>query len=262
MLFYLFSGSTANLASCTARGWGDYCGATVTYKIVGAAEHECKFGQDGICIDTGRFACHGGQIKTGYCAGAYNVKCCTSGVGSPKRPTAPTPVPTATRKASTVSAALPNACMYGQTGTCINTNTHACRGANVRTGFCSGADHIRCCPSGQAGVKPATTITPVTRTTKRPLGTPLLPLRGDAACMNGQPGSCIDTHTHTCVGSAVKVGFCVGSWNIRCVNGETTKCGLCGWLRVVQWMWLVLYICVIAVWKDVACVIAVWKDSR
>eukprot|EP00729_Bicosta_minor_P008274 gene8274-35311_t len=37
----------------------------------------------------------------------------------------------------------------GQAGFCIDTKTDECDGADVKTGFCEGASHIKCCPTSK-----------------------------------------------------------------------------------------------------------------
>ena len=164
----------------------------------------CLYNQPGVCIDTSSFVCRGAQVKSGFCRGASNIKCCPSSQKTAKA-TSPTPPPPKV----TPSPPGKDACLYNQAGVCIDTSSFVCKGAQPRTAYCTGAANIRCCPSGQKGAKQAT-ASPAT--TAPPAPPALLPY----ACLRGQPGVCIDIRSEACVGGGVKTGFCAGGVDTKC----------------------------------------------
>ena len=164
-----------------------------------AHKDACLNNQPGTCIDTNTHICVGGDVKKGFCRGGFNIVCC---------PTSEKAAKIAKTKSTTLMPTLvdSDACTNGQPGTCINTNTHTCVDAAVKVGFCRGAAHIRCCVSGKKVEKKTTaasaTATPTPRSTE--------------PCLANEPGTCINTNTHSCVGVAVRAGFCPGAPHIQC----------------------------------------------
>lgn len=152
-------------------------------------------------------------------------------------------------------ASTDHAC-YQINGTCLNTDTHACDGAAIRVGFCPGNKLIQCCPApGMVSARPggcsAAAAAPGTQRRRfaRPavlyarccwhadtIGlwfggrgwggcqhgtwwqatTKHVAEEGEGPCLRGQPGTCIDTHVHTCVGAETVSGFCPGDFFHRC----------------------------------------------
>ena len=123
---------------------------------------------------------NGEQVKANYCSGSMAIKCCPTGKAVAKPVFTPAPGKT------TPKTSAPDSCLYNQPGSCINTDTHTCRGAQVRAGFCRGAGNIKCCPSGQKDAKPPSTPPP--------------PSSGDKDCLYSNPGTCIDTNMFDCKG--------------------------------------------------------------
>ena len=201
----------------------------------------CLYGQRGACIDTNVFDCKGASTKTGFCTGAAHIKCCPSGAknakvtpsppsngngnsngnegnGSNKAALATSPAPGPTPS----PPARSDGCMYGQSGACIDTNQFDCKGAQVKTGFCTGAAHIKCCPSGEKDAK----STPAPGATDE--GSKVFtkaPARADGrrSCLYGQSGFCVDTGVEECVGATVKTGFCTGSSSWKCCPSSVAK---------------------------------------
>ena len=67
-------------------------------------------------------------------------------------------------------------------GSCINVWTHACKGAQIQTGLCTGPDNVKCCP---------TPGTETAKSTVAPKPTPP-PTPAPSSCAMGG-GVCIDT---------------------------------------------------------------------
>lgn len=72
-----------------------------------------------------------GDIVSGLCPGAFNIKCCLPAAVNPP-PVNPPPTATACRDTAT-----------GQSGTCVD--VAQCQSGNTKAGLCPGPANIRCC---------------------------------------------------------------------------------------------------------------------
>jgi hypothetical protein len=147
----------------------------------------------GSCVDVNSYVCSNG-FKTGLCAGASNIKCCTG------------------------------ALCHGQ---CVDTNTYACS-TGFQTGLCAGASNIKCC-SGTLSCG-GTCADSTTHSCSSGFLTGLCP--GDASnqCCLGtvtsrscsdQGGSCADNTAYTC-SSGFLTGLCPGADSNQCCTGTLT----------------------------------------
>ena len=198
----------------------------------------CMYGQAGVCIDTNEYGCRDTPTKAGFCRGASNIKCCPSGVRNAKTttkassntppPSPPIPWPQISTTARVAEATQNHnshgSCLYGQTGTCIDTNKYEC-GSQVKRGFCPGTTATKCCPSSDAVAKVTPLRTPgppgqLTKTSTRAFTATNTGLGG---CLHGQAGVCINTWTHTCMGAYTKAGYCRGNMEIKCCPTRTAS---------------------------------------
>lgn len=175
----------------------------------------CLSGEPGRCIDVNQRACVGGSVKSGFCPGGTNVRCCSSGeseaLGS-AGDAAPSPPSPAYGYADTDGAATA-ACLHGQAGRCIDTRSHGCaEGGSVLVGFCAGPAHIRCCTSGVTDATAATSAPPAT--TVAAAASTAGP-KGDPECSAGVAGVCVDVNAYAC-SERTLVGACAGPAHIRC----------------------------------------------
>jgi len=98
----------------------------------------------------------GADVKSGFCKGASNIKCCpTSKVkdegnnGGSDNDGGGVYGYDYGGQATTKKPDDRASCNRGQVGFCIDTNSEECDGAAVKSGFCDGAAHIKCCPSSK-----------------------------------------------------------------------------------------------------------------
>eukprot|EP00729_Bicosta_minor_P005196 gene5196-9091_t len=186
---YTDSGSYEDFKILTKRINGGYNGLTdrtnrwhEARRQLGCAplRDGCTKGQAGFCIDTNTEECDGADVKSGFCSGAGNIQCCPTSKVKGENVGAtlfPKPVTQAPRETEEV----------GEWIQC------KCDGADVKSGFCSGANNIQCCPTGRVKANDSRD-----------------------SCSNGQAGFCIDTDAEECDGADVKSGFCSGANNIKC----------------------------------------------
>ena len=195
---------------------------------------ECLCNQPGWCINTDKYQCDNSQVRAGFCMGAANIRCCPSSMFSPVKPAlAGGGSAVAGASATTTAHVRPDApqfegCNKGQEGFCINTQDYSCHGADVMTGFCTGASHIRCCPSlqvwavlqGARNGGDAGDGAVVNKVSFAEGGADA----GYGTCNKGLTGTCIDASSDSgsCDISTVS-GFCDGAANIKCCPASETK---------------------------------------
>ena len=176
----------------------------------------CLKNQPGFCIDVNTEECDGAQVKTGFCSGAGNIKCCpTSKVKGADNSKTGYDDDNGGDDGTTLSfCELPRPSKKKLAGTCIDTNEKSCYGASVVSGYCPGAAQIKCCP--RKG-------TPTSSSNDDYYGFGYTGGTDEAggektvvACNKGQSGSCVDTEAQTCNGATFLTGYCDGAANIKC----------------------------------------------
>jgi hypothetical protein len=202
----------------------------------------CLNGQTGSCMDVNTQECVGAGVLTGFCAGASNVKCCPGTVinAGPNDDTKKTGQEKYggyggygdyfSYNDDSVQEA---SCLNGQAGSCVDSLSRACEGADLLTGFCAGAGHIKCCPPPGAS-----------KALNKKNGTLSIDDDDEAAdvdhskCYDQQNGGrCIDTTVFQCDGAATVTNLCPGAAVIRCCPGsgepEPLESNICTFVPVL-----------------------------
>ena len=117
-----------------------------------SADDACLYGQKGACINVKTHTCVGEQVKSGFCPGDNDNKCC---------PTSTARETEATSHSTPARPAVP--CKRGQPGQCIDTNAQTC-GVATLSGYCDGPSNVRCCAGDAEARDPVKQGTKVTIT--------------------------------------------------------------------------------------------------
>jgi hypothetical protein len=224
--------------------WEVYDDDGYGYGNDGADDIACQKEQAGLCININFRRCAGAQLKTGFCPGDQSVQCCPP----PGQPASLSEnffagddgygygYDAGYDDANGVEGSL-GSCIGGQSGVCINTFTFDCGSSATLTGFCEGANHVRCCPSSDP--EPKLVSDGAGADGYGGHGSGATGYGGDdfdngggwaddggygdddqlalglGAC-NVMDGVCIDVTRTDCIGQPALGGFCGGKNHIRC----------------------------------------------